>query len=795
MMSTLLSSYLLLLVLVAPSQCLLTHPTTTNNRQNLQYRKAIIQPLSFSSRANSASAARSPNSNKNTALHLFFDNFLHPYGVSPNNHTNGDDDDDIIHNYNYFGRKSNKNKKGSNKKKEEDENYLLSLLLPKYRTPEELKSQSVEEFQRARLEQQLRVMRNEKQKMMEEDERKGGKNDMERKNTNKEDDNKVFMADDDDMVKRVADMFQRNRLEEQHKLRARQQQQQQQSSRGTQGQLDQPQEAQQQQTMNALESNTKSDDKKHFLITNEAFQRALLEERLRQSQQQQQQKKQEMQERFVIDMEAMEQDKNDILHLIEATSASSATSKTTDTVEKRDDDDLTNDGDIEKETENVDGGSSDNVEASTVNDSGASNDSGPPVNNDKVMTTDRDGDGGGGDNAGYVMPINGDSGGESATKATTMPSDLSTQLKILHRMVALATAPVPPPPSASTAITLLASNETATSSSRSPMRIQKFLATTHLPLPPDETTPITSLALTPLAHIATSIFLSGAALFYATLAILDILLNDGKEEYCAKTCMRKAVSIWKCSWHYLFAKQQMQQQHRGALYRTMEAAQTSFLALFFTCQCVIVRAATRTRYATECMDAGLGSLRCLIYATRSLSFLWKRVVSSLRQRIGNIRSSSAVTSNTGIKKERRKFHLLRVLSNIRNSASRRINHQRSLLIKQQRMRAEKEFQDKVQSLNEDILAVEREKKKLDMDRANLLSEGVGVLAWYSMTKEASDALAAEREELEKERRRKGGGKRHWRPRFGYWGVSGDDDSYSEDDENVEIDNNVTDADN
>ena len=784
---------LLLLVLVAPSQCLLTHPTTTTtNRQNLQYRKSIIQPLSFSS---SASAARnSPNSNKNTALHLFFDNFLHPYGVSPNNHTNGDDDDDIIHNYNYFGRKSKKNKNG-NKKKEEDENYLLSLLLPKYRTPEELKSQSVEEFQRARLEQQLRVMRNEKQKMME-DERKGGKNDMEGKNTNEEEDDKVFMADDDDMVKRVADIFQRNRLEEQHKLRARQQQQQQQSSRGTQGQLDQPHEVQQQQTMNALESNTKSDDKKHFLITNEAFQRALLEERLRQSQQQQQQKKQKMQDRFVIDMEAMEQDKNDILHLIEATSASSPASKTTDTVEKRDDDDLTNDGDVETEAENVDGGISDNVEASTVNDNrGASNDSGPPVNNDKVMTTDRDGDGGDGNNDGYAMPINGDSGGESATKATTAPSDLSTQLKILHRMVALATAPVPPPPSASTAITLLASNETATSSSGSPMRIQKFLATTHLPLPPDETTPIASLALAPLAHIATSIFLSGAALFYATLAILDILLNDGKEEYCAKTCMRKAVSIWKSAWHYLFAKQQVQQQHRRALYRTMEAAQTSFLALFFTCQCVIVRAATRTRYATECMDAGLGSLRYLIYATRSLSFVWKRVVSSSRQRIGNIRSSSAVTSNTGIKKERRKFHLLRVLSNIRNSASRRINHQRSLLIKQQRMRAEKEFQDKVQSLNEDILAVEREKKKLDMDRANLLSEGVGVLAWYSMTKEASDALAAEREELEKERRRKGGGKRHWRPRFGYWGVSADDDSYSEDDENVEIDNNVTDTDN
>ena len=267
------------------------------------------------------------------------------------------------------------------------------------------------------------------------------------------------------------------------------------------------------------------------------------------------------------------------------------------------------------------------------------------------------------------------------------------------------------------------------------------------------------------------------------LAVVDILLNDRKEEYCAKTCMRKAVSIWKSSWNYLFAKQQLQQQQqqRGAMYRTMYATQTSLLALFYTCQCVVVRAATRSRYATECKDAGVASLRYLIYATRSLNFLWQRVVSLLRQQ-----SSSAVSTNTSRKNQRRKFHLLRVLSKIRSSASRRINQQRSLLIKQQRMRAEKEFQDKVQSLNEDILAVEMEKKQLDMDRAKLISEGVGVLAWYSLTKEASDALEAEREELEKERRRNGG-KRHWRPRFGYWGLSGDDNnSKAGDDEEVEI---------
>eukprot|EP00573_Skeletonema_grethae_P008562 CAMPEP_0201702602 /NCGR_PEP_ID=MMETSP0578-20130828/36934_1 /ASSEMBLY_ACC=CAM_ASM_000663 /TAXON_ID=267565 /ORGANISM="Skeletonema grethea, Strain CCMP 1804" /LENGTH=227 /DNA_ID=CAMNT_0048190197 /DNA_START=114 /DNA_END=797 /DNA_ORIENTATION=+ len=226
----------------------------------------------------------------------------------------------------------------------------------------------------------------------------------------------------------------------------------------------------------------------------------------------------------------------------------------------------------------------------------------------------------------------------------------------------------------------------------------------------------------------------------------------------------------------------------------MEALQTSFLALFFTCQCVIVRAATRSRYAIECKDAGMGSLRYLIYATRSLNFVSQRVVSSLRQRVGNIRSISAKSANTGMKNERRKLHLLRVLSNIRRTAARRINHQRSILIKQQRMRAEKEFQDKVQSLNEDILTVEREKKRLDMDRVNLLSEGVGVLAWYSMTKEASDALTAEREEFEKERRRNNGGKRHWRPRFGYWGNTGDDSLDANDDKNVEIDHSVTDND-
>jgi hypothetical protein len=283
--------------------------------------------------------------------------------------------------------------------------------------------------------------------------------------------------------------------------------------------------------------------------------------------------------------------------------------------------------------------------------------------------------------------------------------------------------------------------------------------------------------------------------------------------------MSKAVSIWKSCWYHVFARkqqpqqqqqqlqQQPQQRYRGAMYRTMEATQTSLLALFFTFQCVVVRAATRSKFASECSDAGVASLRYLIYATRSLNVLWKRVVSSLRRRImgnNNSSSSSSSSSSRGIQKERRKFHLLRVLYNIRNSATRRINHQRSLLIKQQRMRAEKEFQDKLQSLNDDILAVEREKQRLDEDRTNLLREGVNLLAWYSMTKEASDALKVEREELEKERRRKSGKKkRHWRPRFGYWaGHSGDDNddddlnNNNDDDENVENDgNNVTEKDN
>eukprot|EP00986_Skeletonema_menzelii_P019917 scaffold29572_cov160-Skeletonema_menzelii.AAC.1 len=513
----------------------------------------------------------------------------------------------------------------------------------------------------------------------------------------------------------------------------------------------------------------------------------------------------------------MEQDKNDILNLIETTARASSSTTTstkttttaTDAMEKRSSDGemINNDDDgnvDEDKKENVDGGSQDNVEASRTHDiSGDSNDNSvPPVNNDKVMTTDRDGEGGGdGNNDGYTMPINGDSGGHdvAASSVVTASLDLLTQLKSLHRMVSLATAPLsppPPPPSSSTAMTLVAS------SSRLPppttTRIQRFLATTYLPLPPDETTPFASLALAPLAHIATSIFLSGATMFYAMVAIVDILLNDRKEEYCTKTCMKKAMSIWKSCWNYLFAKKKSELQHpqeRGAMYRTMEATQTSLLALFYTCQCVIVRAATRSRYASECKDAGVASLRYLIYATRSLNVLWQRVVCLLRQRVGNIRSSYAVSTNTGMKNQRRKFHLLRVLSKIRSSASRRIHHQRSLLIKQQRMRAEKEFQEKVESLNEDIRAVEMEKKQLDMDRAKLISEGVGVLAWYSFTKEASDALEAEREELEKERRK--GGKRHWRPRFGYWGVSGDDDSSNaNDDEEVEIiDNNVTDIDN
>ena len=724
---------IIIAMMVTPSQSLLApnhhHHSQYRSRTKEQSRQIIIPTCTQSS-------------SSSTALNMFFDNFLHPYGVTSKNQTNYP----------------------------EEENHLLSLLLPKYRSREELRSRSKEEFQRRRLERQLKT----ENKNGEDDDDSNSNNNNNGKNNKRKKINKkkVFLADDDNMVKEVADMFQNKRLEEQSKLRNQQRQQQTTLSSGG------------------------GENNQQFLIKSEAFQRALLEERLRLTQQQQQQQQQQVkskQDEFVIDMKALEQDKKDILNLIENSSSSSSDTTTTTTTSSVDSDN----GNEEMEAGPLDNDDSDdNVTSSksSDNDGGSYDNVPPPLNNDTAMLTAEDHDEEGGNsnnNAGR------DDEESASTKATTTITalDLNTQLKSLHEMVALATVPVPTPPSNCTAITLLLSNNNDIDrASTQTTRLQRFLATTHLPLPPDERTPMASLVLAPLAHIASSIFLSMAMVFYATFAILDILLNDGNEEYCTKTCIRKAVSIWKSCLQYLFTREtNVQEQHRrGVVFRTLQASQTSLLALFFTCQCVIVRAATRTKFSAESSDAGVASIRYLIYAMRSLNILRQRAGSSLQRTIGNIRS---IPSNPTIKKKRRKLHLLRVLSNIRTTAARRLDHQRSLLIKQQRMRSEKEFQDKIQSLNEDILKVEREKKQLDIDRANLLNEGVGVVAWYSMTKEASDALATEREELEKERKKMKGGKRHWRPRFGYWGGSSrKDEPSANDDESVDMDENVTKSD-
>jgi len=500
-----------------------------------------------------------------------------------------------------------------------------------------------------------------------------------------------------------------------------------------------------------------------------------------QQHQQQQHQQQQQQEKFVIDLNAMENDKNEMMNLM-----------------KMREDSLENntDGDVDKLMMGMEDEGDDDEDGG---DDGTNGGNQLP-DDGKVVKMNHGGEvGGGGKGPGYTgvdtfMSINGDGDGDdndgkSIVGATTVtpspPSDLSTQLKSLHRMVALATAPVPsPPPSvtAKTAIALLPSNNStaasvSSSSSRLPTRLQTFMETTYLPLPPREDTPITSLLMAPFAHIITTLFLSGTMVCYAILSVLDIVMNDNVEENCTRSCMVKAMSIWKRCWDHLFQVQKQEDHEgRGILRRSLEASQVSLLALFYTTQCVIVRAATRSRFASESADAGVASIRYLIYAFRSMNVIRKRVVSSVRRKEGG---GGNTVINESIKKERRRFHLLRVISKIRASAVRRINHQRSLLIKQQRMRAEKEYQDKVQSLNEDRLSVERDRKIMDTERANLLSEKIGLLEWYVVTREASDAVKAEWEELDKKRK---GGKRHWRPRFGYWaGTSGDDDHDSESD--------------
>lgn len=593
----------------------------------------------------------SSSSSSPTSLHLFFDKFLHPYGVSPTNQTNNNSS-------------NNNNDDEANQTDVELLQALLPRLLSKEETDEE-KARLREAFHRERLKEQLRIL-------------KQGNGIMEQVNaanaaaSSGEEGN--YLADDEDQVLRMSELFQRNRLAEQLRLSRLQ--------------------------------------KKQFINTLDSIEMARGE--------------------YESEMEREEE------------GGSGATGGNVLVMTEESDGEVKEGNNVDDSVQSDDGGSLSSFD-STAN---------------KIVRS------GGGDNGGGSDAVL--SASSNATHESTSLSDLQNKLEKLHQMVKSSTAASAQPITTSTALALHPSstsialpNSNMTSSTTSKQRsIQHFLSTTHLPLPPREDAPVLSLLLAPFAYLLTAMVLLGTSIFYAIVALLDVLWNDDVDvgkNYSTKTCLNQAGYVWRGCWCHLFVrtssgeKEHERQRDGGWPQRSLEAIQTSFVALFYTVQCILLRAWQHSNYATESLDAGTESLRYLVFAVRSIDVVWKRFVNWLSlKRANNNAEIAAINDQTTRVEGKRKlnpwtrtFHLLRVVSSIRKATAERLNQQRSLQTKQQRLRSEREYQEKMRSLNQDRVMLEREQRELfdaqrqlEVDRRNLLCEGVGVLAWYSSAKEA-----------------------------------------------------------
>jgi len=593
-----------------------------------------------------------------------------------------------------------------------------------------------EGFQRARLDEQIRLSK--KQRLQNGDGGNSNRNSNGSSNSNSGE----FLADDEEEVTRMTDLFQMARLAEQLRLSK------QASSHDPPG-------------FETTNANTAEEDEDgggrthHHASSSdkdEAFQRALLEERLKLRRLQRHTLEQKYgssrSENSSIEKAMMEYE-NEIIREEEPTKSLLATM----TMVQEDEELERNMKDAAEEGE--DGNDVPPVVRSDLV-------SGDDNNNKAVSTLDK------------RLPVN---------QTDDAPSkQLGDELETLHQMVAKTTS-LPSSSARSSPASVATANNTISTS------LQHFLSTTHLPLPPREDASLVGLALAPVAHLASSTFLFGAAAFYAIIAVLDVIWNDDKEEYCTRSCLKQTTSVCRHCWEYVFPSAATKgQTKQGAAQRTLTATKTSLIASLYAAQVILVRAAKHSKYANDSMEAGTGSLRYLVYALRSLKVLWHRVVDSL---IGSIRNGnygnhrgaiiarSTATSAEGEKQQRRIGRTLNplrdALSGVRNSAASRIRRERSLRNKQQQLRAEETYRKKLRLLNLDRVTLERDRREvenagnqLELDRRELLNEKVNVLAWYCAAREATEsssaaAMVEDAEEVGKEVEKKKE-KRGW----GFW---------------------------
>ena len=313
--------------------------------------------------------------------------------------------------------------------------------------------------------------------------------------------------------------------------------------------------------------------------------------------------------------------------------------------------------------------------------------------------------------------------GELLSVNETEPSHrLDIQLAKLHQMIADATST-----SGLDASVAIPQSDTTSNAKTS---LQTFLSTTYLPLQPREDASILSLALAPAAHLLSSVFLFGAALFYGVMAVLDMFMNDTD----TRACLRETGSVMKSCFGYIFPQSKMKLQESVAK-RTIKAFQISLVASFYALQGVLVRAARQSKYRHHVGESATGALRYLVYALRSVKVIWSRVTNKVRRSFqeSKVQSKPMLTSaNDAMGKHNIKARLHQVYSGIKEKFSGQKEG-----VGPQDMQPDELYEQKLR-LNQDRIGLERDKlqlqeaqRRLELDRAKLLFDGLNVMAWYA----------------------------------------------------------------
>jgi len=329
-------------------------------------------------------------------------------------------------------------------------------------------------------------------------------------------------------------------------------------------------------------------------------------------------------------------------------------------------------------------------------------------------TNDNDDDGNSKASEGELLSVN----------ETESSHQLDIQLAKLHQMIAFVTSS--PGLDESVAI----SQRDTTSNSKA--SLQTFLSTTYLPLQPREDASVLSLVLAPLAHLLSSVFLFGSAVFYSVMSVLDMIMNDTD----TRACLKETGSVMKSCFGYVFPQSGMKKLQEGAAKRTIKAFQISLVAVFYALQGVFVRAARQSKYRIDCGDSATGALRYLVYALRSVKVIWTRVTNKVRRSFheSKVQSKPGLTSaNDTLGKHNMKTRIQRVFSGMKGKFS----GQRKGMEYPQDMQPDELYEQKLR-LNQERIVLERDKlqlqeaqHQLEYEKGQLINDGLNIIALYA----------------------------------------------------------------